>query len=89
MFHKQAIVLLDLTKFYKNKLTDPESLRKLCKKKKKKNQNCLCFIQATACTRLKSQGTTLPFLFQIIHPLPHNCCKRVDLIYSNHTLTTS
>ena len=35
MFHKQAIVLLDLTKFYKNKLTDPESLRKLCKKKKK------------------------------------------------------
>ena len=36
MFHKQAIVLLDLTKFYKNKLTDPESLRKLCKKKKKK-----------------------------------------------------
>ena len=39
MFHKQAIVLLDLTKFYKNKLTDPESLRKLCKKKKKKKQN--------------------------------------------------
>ena len=38
MFHKQAIVLLDLTKFYKNKLTDPESLRKLCKKKKKKKK---------------------------------------------------